>query len=249
MADVVTAQRLTKVYRGAARGVDKVDFDVRQGEVFGFLGPNGAGKTTTIRLLLDLIRPTPGRIERLRPGLAPRQSRVRRRHRLPARRPSALRAAHRARALVYFATLRGLRGFGDGPATRAHRARARPADCASLSKGNRQKVGLVQALHAPSPTCSSSTSPPPGSTRLSSRRSTSSSRETRRRRPHRVPLLPRAARGAARRRPRRAAARRAARSSSNRSRRCAPAPSLEVEATFAAATARRLPSHGVAGRA
>ena len=32
------------------------------GEVFGFLGPNGAGKTTTIRLLLDLIRPTRGRV-------------------------------------------------------------------------------------------------------------------------------------------------------------------------------------------
>ena len=44
MADVVTAQRLTKVYRGAARGVDKVDFDVRQGEVFGLLGPNAPAR-------------------------------------------------------------------------------------------------------------------------------------------------------------------------------------------------------------
>ena len=62
MSEVVRAERLTKVYRGGARGVDEVDFEVRESEVFGFLGPNGAGKTTTIRLLLDLIRPTSGRL-------------------------------------------------------------------------------------------------------------------------------------------------------------------------------------------
>lgn len=39
-----------------------VSFDVREGEVFGFLGPNGAGKTTTIRILVNLIRPTEGRV-------------------------------------------------------------------------------------------------------------------------------------------------------------------------------------------
>ncbi|WP_152393866.1 ABC transporter ATP-binding protein [Paenibacillus guangzhouensis] len=40
-----------------------VSFDVRAGEIFGFLGPNGSGKTTTIRMLVDLIKPTEGRIE------------------------------------------------------------------------------------------------------------------------------------------------------------------------------------------
>lgn len=42
--------------------IDDVTFDVREGEVFGFLGPNGAGKTTTIRMLVDLIRPSEGKI-------------------------------------------------------------------------------------------------------------------------------------------------------------------------------------------
>jgi ABC-2 type transport system ATP-binding protein len=40
--------------------VDRVTFDVRQGEIFGFLGPNGAGKTTTIKMLTGLLSPTSG---------------------------------------------------------------------------------------------------------------------------------------------------------------------------------------------
>ena len=59
---VVRAERLTKFY-GRSRGVVDLDFTVAAGEVFGFLGPNGAGKSTTIRLLLDLIRPSRGRVE------------------------------------------------------------------------------------------------------------------------------------------------------------------------------------------
>ena len=56
---VIKTIGLTKYY-GNARGVDDLNLEVAQGEIFGFLGPNGAGKTTTIRLLLNLIRPTRG---------------------------------------------------------------------------------------------------------------------------------------------------------------------------------------------
>lgn len=42
--------------------IHNVSFDVYAGEIFGFLGPNGSGKTTTIRMLVDLIKPTEGRI-------------------------------------------------------------------------------------------------------------------------------------------------------------------------------------------
>ncbi len=59
--DVIKVERLTKFY-GRTRGVDKLDFTVRAGEIFGFLGPNGAGKTTTIRLLLHLLHATSGTI-------------------------------------------------------------------------------------------------------------------------------------------------------------------------------------------
>ncbi|MBS3787081.1 ABC transporter ATP-binding protein [Candidatus Bipolaricaulota bacterium] len=56
---IIEARGLTKFY-GKNRGIIDLDFDVSEGEVFGYLGPNGAGKTTTIRTLLDLIRPTDG---------------------------------------------------------------------------------------------------------------------------------------------------------------------------------------------
>ncbi|MBN2308584.1 MAG: ABC transporter ATP-binding protein [Candidatus Hydrogenedentes bacterium] len=47
---------------GDVKAVAGIDFDVREGEVFGFLGPNGAGKTTTINMLTGLARPDSGRI-------------------------------------------------------------------------------------------------------------------------------------------------------------------------------------------
>jgi beta-exotoxin I transport system ATP-binding protein len=61
MTDALRAEGLTKYY-GPVVGIENLDLAVSRGEVYGFLGPNGAGKTTTIRLLLDLVRPTRGRI-------------------------------------------------------------------------------------------------------------------------------------------------------------------------------------------
>jgi ABC-2 type transport system ATP-binding protein len=151
MADTaiaIRAEQLSKMY-GRDRGVLDLDFAVSGGDVFGFLGPNGAGKTTTIRLILDLIRPTRGRIEVF--GKNPRRDvSVRRRI---GYLPGDLRLYDRltGRELcAYFAHLRGLKGLGraDELATRLELPLDRPIG--SLSKGNRQKVGLVQALmHRP----------------------------------------------------------------------------------------------------
>lgn len=58
---VIETRDLTKYY-GKKRGLLSLDLFVRRGEIFGFLGPNGAGKSTTIRLLLRLLRPTAGSI-------------------------------------------------------------------------------------------------------------------------------------------------------------------------------------------
>src|SRR5579864_71463 len=61
---VLRTRNLSKLY-GKRLAVDRLDLEVRQGEIFGFLGPNGAGKTTTIRMMLGLIAPTSGSVEML----------------------------------------------------------------------------------------------------------------------------------------------------------------------------------------
>jgi len=59
MSAVIETHELSKVY-GQNKAVDRLTFEVEQGEIFGFLGPNGAGKTTTILMLLGLTEPTGG---------------------------------------------------------------------------------------------------------------------------------------------------------------------------------------------
>jgi ABC-2 type transport system ATP-binding protein len=58
---VITARGLTKRY-GDVAAVDKIDFSVAKGEIFGLLGPNGAGKTTTILMMLGLTEVSDGEV-------------------------------------------------------------------------------------------------------------------------------------------------------------------------------------------
>ncbi|HJN08724.1 MAG TPA: ABC transporter ATP-binding protein [Pirellulaceae bacterium] len=60
MMSIITTELLSRNY-GTRVGIDAVNLEIGEGEIFGFLGPNGAGKTTTIRLLLGFLRPTLGR--------------------------------------------------------------------------------------------------------------------------------------------------------------------------------------------
>ena len=145
----ITTQELTKRYRGA-RGIEEVTFSVAPGEVFGFLGPNGAGKTTTIRTLLGLLRPTSGSAEILgfdvwRDGVAARA----RTGFLPGEFAFDEQVTGEE-LLDLFADLRGIddRAFARSLAERFEADLRRPLG--ELSRGNRQKIGLVQALvHRP----------------------------------------------------------------------------------------------------
>jgi ABC-2 type transport system ATP-binding protein len=146
---VVRATRVTKYY-GRARGILDLDLEVLEGEVFGFLGPNGAGKTTTLRLLLDFIRPSSGRVELF--GLDARRDSVAIRRRVGYL-PGELQLYDRLtprELLAYFMRLRGRRDFGDGAALATRLELELDRQIRALSKGNRQKVGLVQAfMHRP----------------------------------------------------------------------------------------------------
>ncbi|MHB1830641.1 MAG: ATP-binding cassette domain-containing protein [Candidatus Micrarchaeaceae archaeon] len=59
MNKIIEVKELTKEF-GALKAVDRISFDVNEGEIFGLLGPNGAGKTTTIKMLTTLLPPTSG---------------------------------------------------------------------------------------------------------------------------------------------------------------------------------------------
>ena len=145
----IRTEGLVKRY-GRNRGLDGLDLEVQQGEVYGFLGPNGAGKTTTIRLLLDLLRPTSGRATVL--GLDPRRDGVALRRRVGYLAGDFVVDGRQTgqQLLTYLGNLRG----GVPPARINGLADRLGLDLGrkirTLSKGNRQKLGVVQAfMHAP----------------------------------------------------------------------------------------------------
>ena len=101
--------------------VDDLSFSV-EGEVFGFLGGNGAGKTTTLRMALDIIRPTSGRIDVL--GRAPGRANAPDIGFLPEER-GLYRQMTALDTIVYFGRLKGM--------TAARRADRRAWRCSTAS--------------------------------------------------------------------------------------------------------------------
>lgn len=149
MVNAIELHGLTKTY-GSARGLVDLSLSVQRGEVFGYLGPNGAGKSTTIRLLLDLIRPTSGTARVL--GLDPRADAVRLHARIGYLAGDFVAPARQrvGSALRFLAALRGGAGADRIDALCDRLELDQDKQISALSKGNRQKVGLVQAfMHEP----------------------------------------------------------------------------------------------------
>ena len=57
------SKRYISVDRGVVRAVDKISFDVKEGEIFGLVGVSGAGKTTTSKIFMGILPPTSGEVE------------------------------------------------------------------------------------------------------------------------------------------------------------------------------------------
>jgi ABC-2 type transport system ATP-binding protein len=145
----IDLRALTRFY-GARRGIEDLTLSIGRGEIFGFLGPNGAGKTTTIRLLLGLIRPTSGGGSVLGLDLVAETVAVRRRIGFLTGDVSLYPS------LTVAEYLRALGAFSPGYTLDRARPYAERFELdlgrriKGLSKGNRQKVGLVAALqHQP----------------------------------------------------------------------------------------------------
>lgn len=140
---------LTKRF-GRKLAINNVSLELCEGEVFGFLGPNGAGKSTTIRSVMDFLRPTDGWVELL--GGQSFQERTTLHDRVGYLAGDiALYENMTGRKLLKFLARTGRKvdwRYVDELAGRFEAALDRPIR--QLSKGNRQKIGLIQAfMHRP----------------------------------------------------------------------------------------------------
>jgi ABC-2 type transport system ATP-binding protein len=143
--------RVTKRF-GAFTAVDDVSLAIPRGSIYGFLGQNGAGKTTTIRMIVDILKPTSGRVSVL--GAASAFD-VRSRIGYLPEEKGLYKTMTAAGVVAYFASLKGL-------ARRAAKQRAyelleqyglgefADAKIRELSRGMSQKVQVISAIaHAP----------------------------------------------------------------------------------------------------
>lgn len=150
METVLRTHKLTKRF-GKFVAVRDLDLDVTRGEIYGFLGPNGAGKSTTIRMLLDLIRPSSGSAEIF--GRDVRKHGTSVRHRIGYL-PGELALYENLSPRQFYEYSGSLYGVKDLRYALELSERLKVTDVdvkiGSLSQGNKQKVGIVQALlHQP----------------------------------------------------------------------------------------------------
>ena len=146
----IILKNVTKNY-GKSRGIDNVSLEIKPGEVFGFLGPNGAGKSTTIRSILDFLRPNSGEIFVLGKSTKnPAYVKIRKDIGYLAG-DIALYEKMTGRQLLTFFDKLGFAinwGFVAELVDRFDAELDRKIK--HLSKGNRQKIGLIQAFaHQP----------------------------------------------------------------------------------------------------
>ena len=147
----ITITSLTKRYTGAkTNAVDNVTLSIRAGEVYGFLGSNGAGKSTTLRTIMNFIHATSGTVEILGKDSAADAVAIHRDIGYVSGDVALPKNVTGTQLLNY---LGGLHGSVDKPYLRLLVDRFSvqlDRKIGELSKGNRQKVGLLQALmHKP----------------------------------------------------------------------------------------------------
>jgi ABC-2 type transport system ATP-binding protein len=149
MKPVIELDKVTKLY-GPVVGAESVTLQVETGSIFGFLGPNGAGKTTTISMMVNLIKPTSGQIKIFGLDNQSEGRAIRARIGYLAGDMAMDRSLTGMQQLEYLGSLRG--GFDKSYAVEL----AKRLNCdlkrkfKTLSRGNKQKVGLIAALmHKP----------------------------------------------------------------------------------------------------
>ncbi|MCC7022655.1 MAG: ABC transporter ATP-binding protein [Thermomicrobiales bacterium] len=149
---MIATEQLTKRY-GEHAAVEALDLDVRPAEIYGFLGPNGAGKTTTIHMLLNLVRPTAGRVCLFGEPVGPGSFAYRRQIGVVAEEPVEISRMTGWEVVRAFARLCGVKQPEPRMEELFHALDlwdAREALAHDYSRGMRQKLSLIRALvHEP----------------------------------------------------------------------------------------------------
>jgi len=141
----IKIEHLTKHY-DSKHGIDDINLEVARGEVFGFLGPNGAGKSTTINTVLDLLKPDKGTITLL--GLDHHKN-VKEVHKRLGYLSGDMETDPSLTGKQYLKYVSHLRGGIDQKIIDdlVHRLKSDiTTKIRHLSRGNRQKIGLIAAL-------------------------------------------------------------------------------------------------------
>lgn len=149
---VIAISHLTKYYdRSKSAAVSDVSLTIKAGEVYGFLGANGAGKSTTLRSVMGFLRPTSGTIKILGQTVSEQHTGI---HRKVGYLPGEVVLPKGVTGHEFLAYLGGINNEGTMDSYRdllIERFEAqldKPVN--ELSKGNRQKIGIIQAfMHQP----------------------------------------------------------------------------------------------------
>ena len=151
---MIEVENLTKYY-GTKQALDKISFNVKKGVVMGFLGPNGAGKSTTMKIITGFLSPTEGSVKIDGIDIVEQSLEARKRiGYLPEHPPIYLDMTVK-NYLEFAARIRGIqwkkvKSSVDTVVEKCSLQKYYNAQCHSLSKGYRQRVGIAQALiHEP----------------------------------------------------------------------------------------------------
>lgn len=148
---MLSVKDLTKSY-GDIVAVDSISFEVEKGQIFGLLGPNGAGKTTTMRMILNIINPTSGKI------IFNREKSLSNFYDIVGYLPEERGLYKKSRVIdliLYFASLKGMKRSFAKIEAKKWLSKLEISDLAvrkigELSKGNQQKVQFIcSIIHNP----------------------------------------------------------------------------------------------------
>jgi ABC-2 type transport system ATP-binding protein len=143
---VIDISDLSKFY-GKIKGIEHVNLEIDEGEIFGFIGPNGAGKSTTIRILLNLIFPTRGSARIMGLDVIRETKKIKR---LVGYIPSDANAYASMDVNEFLSYCMRFHGVQDNSSRIAELSGLFDLDLkrkvGELSMGNRKKVSIVQSL-------------------------------------------------------------------------------------------------------